>query len=282
MSRHDEVLSAARSRLGDLGVLADRSWDLGLAVVLEVRGADGATVILKGHSELLRFEIEVDAYRDVVPAIADRAPSLLWSDPEHRVIALSPLQGVVMPEPHPDPQVERALYRDAGHLLRRLHGALAPIELDAWPESQVEGLERWIARAPAGLLDPGDVDYARARIAELSALPQPVGVVCHSDWQPRNWLVGEEGISAFDFERVRREWWCHDFQRLWWREWWGRPDLAEAHFEGYGACPSAEEVEMLTATSAAGHLTQIVWGTEQGDLAFAAAGRRQLKLMRSP
>ena len=63
--------------------------------------------------------------------------------------------------------------------------------------------------------------------------------------------------------------------------WIDRPDLAEAHFEGYGRAPSDDEIAMLMATSAAGHVTQIVWATRHGDVDFAEAGRRHLQKMRA-
>ena len=50
MDRMDEVLKAASRHLGDFVVVADRSWDLNLAVVLEVVSS-GRTMFVKGHAE---------------------------------------------------------------------------------------------------------------------------------------------------------------------------------------------------------------------------------------
>ena len=281
MDRMDEVLKAASRHLGDFVVVADRSWDLNLAVVLEVVSS-GRTMFVKGHAESRRFRIEVSAYEDVVPAIADRAPGLLWYDEPAQTIATTALRGVSPVDWAVTPASERAIHRDAGTLLRRLHDATPGIELPGWAEAKVEGFERWVAEAPEGLLDPADVDFARSHVSMLESCVPPSGVTCHGDWQPRNWLIDVDGkVLTFDFERVQAEWWCHDLQRLWWREWIDRPDLAEAHFEGYGRAPSDDEIAMLMATSAAGHITQIVWATRHGDADFAEAGRQHLQKMRA-
>lgn len=281
MDRFEEVRQAAVRRLGEFDVVADHSWELGLAVVLEVVSS-GGPLVLKGHAEPRLFEVEVEAYHEVVPAIADRAPALCWVDEPTRVIAISLVLGRSLGAAAPDADRERSIYRDAGEVLRRLHSAKPATELTHWAEDKIEGFERWVNRAPAGLLEPGDVAFARAKVSLLAESSPPVGVSCHGDWQPRNWLVGEDGtIRIFDFERVSVDWWGHDIQRMWWREWDGRPDLAEAHFEGYGRAPTDEELAVLRATSAAGHITQIVWGTEHGDRDFAEAGWRSLRSMRA-
>lgn len=280
MVRKDEVLLAISHQLGDFTVVSDRSWDLGLAVVLEV-SSSGSTMFVKGHAEERRFRIEVSAYNNVVPAIADRAPKLLWIDEPHQVIATTPLPGAPLDAWARTPDAERAAYRDAGSVLRRLHSAEPCGELHGWADAKLEGFERWVAEAPDGLLDASDVAFARSKVSALNECPPPSGVSCHGDWQPRNWLIDDSGaVSTFDFERVQAEWWCHDLQRMWWREWNGRPDLAEAHFEGYGQTPTDDEMAMLMATSAAGHITQIVWAAKHGDRDFAEAGRRHLRAMR--
>lgn len=281
MDRKDEVLLVTSRHLGDFEVVADRSWELGLAVVLEVISS-GRTAVVKGHAEARRFRIEAAAYEGVVPAISDRAPALWWVDEPGRVIATTRLPGVPPADWATTPAAERAIHRDAGTVLRRLHSAQPAVGLPGWAEAKIEGFERWVAEAPDGVLDAGDVSFARSQVSMLEQCEPPVGVTCHGDWQPRNWLVDEDGtVRTFDFERVRTEWWCHDLQRMWWGEWLDRPDLAEAHFEGYDRAPTDDEMAMLMATSAATHITQIVWATKHGDADFAEAGRRHLRALRS-
>lgn len=282
MSRHDEVLAAAEDLLGPVSVLADHSWsNLDLAVVLEVQTEDGRHLIVKGHSQQGHHDVEIGAYHDVVPAIADRAPTVVIADPHRRVLVMTKLDGGAFPSEEDVGTARlRGLYRDAGALLARLHAAAPARPRPDFAERYTIRLEAWIERAPEGLLGAADVDYARRRIAELAHLPAPPAVICHSDWQPRNWLVTrDDRVLAFDFERVRWEWWGHDISRMWWREWVGRPDLAEAFFAGYGRAPTDDDLATLMALSAAGHITQIVWATEHGDEAFAHDGRVNLNSM---
>lgn len=281
MDRRNALLGLARETLGEVTFVDDLSWDLGLAVVIEVSSSADRHFVVKGHAERSRFDLEVRAYRDWVPAIADRAASLVTSDGRRLAIVITKLVGRTMDAAYDDVTREREIYRDAGVVLRRFHDAQPPRALPNWGADRITGLERWIARAPDGLLDPGDVDFAREKVLLLSEVASPMCVPCHGDWQPRNWLVGPGGeVLTFDFERSGWQWWCHDLQRMWWAEWAGRPDLAEAHFDGYGRRPNDEDLAMLESTSAAGHITQIVWATEHHDEAFAEAGRRNLKTMR--
>lgn len=68
-----------------------------------------------------------------------------------------------------------------------------------------------------------DVAFVDEQLAILEAMPDPLGVPCHRDWQPRNWVIDDAGsIRAFDFERSRPAPWHEDLYRLWWNEWAGR------------------------------------------------------------
>jgi hypothetical protein len=278
VERADEVLTAARALVGPCDVVADLSWtDLGLAVVLELRTAADVPVVAKGHAEAGRFQLEVAAYRRWVPAIADRAPTLLGADDEARTIVLSKL-----PAADPGDELSAGTYRDGGRVLRRFHDADASVVNEGWAADRLANLHNWIARMPKGLVDDDDVAWIIEQAEEMTALPPPTCVPCHGDWQPRNWRVDEHGrVFAFDFERARYDWWIHDVQRMWWQEWTDRPDLRDAFFEGYGRHLDDVERAGLRARSAAGHLVQIVWATEHGDAAFAAAGRSNLRRMRA-
>ena len=283
MSRRDEVLAAAEALLGPCEVVADRSWtELGLAVVLEVQPAgEVPAVIVKGHHDELYFLIELDAYRRFVPSIAERAPALLEVDEAARVLVLSRLPAGACPD-----ELPLDAYRDAGEVLHRFHRSSTQPPDEGWAANRLRHLEDWIARTPPGLVAPDDIDWIVAESSALLDLPPPPQVTCHGDWQPRNWLVAPDDpsrILVIDFERVRPDWWIHDIQRMAWREWIDRPDRRRAFLEGYG-CPGGELDELeergLRARSAAGHLTQIVWATEHGDLPFAEDGRRNLRRMR--
>jgi Ser/Thr protein kinase RdoA (MazF antagonist) len=278
MRRLDEVMTVARRLIGPCEVVADLSWtELGLAVVVEVRTGAGDAAIVKAHAEDGRHEIEVAAYEQWVPAIADRAPRLLAVDRPSRVVVLSRLDADA-----PGDDLGLDTYRDAGALLRRFHEAGAPTVDEEWAAGRLENLRQWIDRLPAGLLEDDDVTWVETEAAVLRDLPPPACVPCHGDWQPRNWRVDDAGrVHTFDFERARRDWWIHDIQRMWWREWIDRPDRREAFLSGYGRQLDDVDVAGLRARSAIGHLVQVVWATEHGDEAFAADGRANLARMRA-
>src|SRR5437016_5616899 len=189
MSRHEEVMAAAAGAVGPVTIVADHSWDLAEAVVVELATDAGSRVMAKGHTERLRFEREVAAYDQWVPAIADRAPRLLAVNDELGVIIIERVDGIAPPTRFDDPAAERTVHRGAAQVLRRFHDAQAAEALPGWAEARIAGLEAWIARAPEGLLDPRDIGFARQQVAQLVQFPDPRGVPCHGDWQPRNWII---------------------------------------------------------------------------------------------
>ena len=278
MDRSDEVLAAVRPLIGRCEVVADLSWkDLGLSVVLEVRTEDGRTLIVKSHNDEYRNQLEVAAYQRWVPSIADRAPALVAHDDAGRkVLVLTKLDAGP-----PADELPASVYEDAGRVLRRFHDGADAIVDDGWAEPRLANLRTWIERMPEGLIDEDDVAFVEHEAAALRDLPPPPMVPCHSDYQPRNWRVDDRGrVFVFDFEKARHDWWTHDIQRMWWREWLGRPDLRDAFLAGYGRTLDETELAGLRANSARGHLVQIVWATAHGDLPFAAEGRAALARLR--
>lgn len=277
MDRQDEVVDAARRLIGPFEIVADLSWnDLGLAVVLEVRTGDGRCLIVKSHTDDHRNRLEVAAYRTWVPAIADRAPSLVAADDAGKVLVVTRLDAGP-----PAADLPPEVYADAGRVLRRFHEADETIVDEGWADQRLANLRTWIERMPEGLVDRDDVAFVEREAAVLRELPPPLMVPCHSDYQPRNWRVDASGrVFVFDFEKARHDWWIHDIQRMWWREWLDRPDLRGAFLEGYGRTLDETERAGLRANSARGHLVQIVWATTHGDEPFAAEGRAQLARMR--
>lgn len=271
------MLEAARHLIGPCDVVADLSWkDLGLCVVLEVRTDDGRTLIVKSHNDDDRNQFEVAAYQRWVPAIADRAPALVAHDDEGKVLVVTKLDAG-----SPAPELPASVHADAGRVLRRFHDGGEAIVDERWAEQRLANLRTWIERMPEGLVDADDVAFVEREAAVLRELPPPSMVPCHSDFQPRNWLVDDDGkVFVFDFEKARHDWWTHDIQRMWWREWLDRPDLRDAFLEGYGRALTDVELAGLRANSARGHLVQIVWATQHGDAPFAAEGRAQLARLR--
>lgn len=277
MNRAEEVLACARALVGPCEVVADRSWvDLGLSVVLEVVTADGTPVIVKSHNDQFRNALEAAAYRKWVLAIADRAPALVAADSAEQVLVLTKLDG-----DSPAAHLPAPVYADAGAVLRRFHESDEEVIDAGWAAQRVDNLHAWIERMPDGLIDIDDVEWVKKQAAVLLELPPPTLVPCHGDFQPRNWLIGRDGrVLVFDFEKARHDWWIHDIQRMWWKEWRDRPDVRDAFLGGYGRDLNETEQAGLRANSARGHLVQIAWATEHGDLAFAEEGRSYLAKMR--
>ena len=270
-------MALARGLIGSFEVVADLSWtDLGISVVLEVRTGDGRALIVKSHNDDFRNDLERAAYERWVPAIADRAPALVAADDEHKVLVLTKLEagppaGVLAPP----------VYADAGRVLRRFHESGESVIDPGWAAQRLDNLQVWTDRMPAGLIAEDDLAFVLRESAVLRELPPPTLVPCHGDFQPRNWRVDESGrVFLFDFEKARHDWWIHDLQRMWWREWLDRPDLRDAFVEGYGRALDETELAGLRANSARGHAVQIIWATAHGDLPFANEGRAALARLR--
>ena len=277
MDRADEVVAIARRLVGPFDVVSDLSWaDLGLSVVLEVVTTEGTPLVVKSHNDVLRNQLEAAAYQNWVPAISDRAPALVAADGGARVLVLTKLEGGA-----PAADLPQAVYADAGSVLKRFHDSDEELTDPGWAAQRLTNLHSWIERMPAGLIDPGDIAWVEQQAAILLDLPPPTLVPCHGDFQPRNWLISDDGsVLVFDFEKARHDWWIHDIQRMWWKEWGDRPDLRDSFLAGYGRQLTETEQAGLRANSARGHLVQIAWATEHGDLNFANEGRSYLAKMR--
>ena len=278
MDRMAEVLERARRLVGSVDVVADLSWtDLGLSVVLEVRAADGRSMIVKSHNDDFRNELERAAYERWVPKIGDRAPALVAADDGGKVLVLTKLEAGP-----PDDELPASVYADAGRVLRRFHDSDEELVDPGWAEQRLGNLQSWIERMPPGLIDADDLAFVQRESARLRDLPPPPLVPCHGDFQPRNWRVDADGhVYLFDFEKARHDWWIHDIQRMWWREWLDRPDRRDAFLDGYGRALDDLEWAGLRASSARGHAVQIIWATAHGDLRFADEGRAQLARLRA-
>jgi Ser/Thr protein kinase RdoA (MazF antagonist) len=276
--REDEVVAIARRLVGPFEVVADLSWkDLGLSIVLEVRTDDGRSLIVKSHHDDYRNHLERDAYRRWVPAIADRAPELVAVDDDGLVLVLTKLEAGP-----PADDLAPATYVDAGRVLRRFHEAGDPLVDPSWAEQRLENFRGYVDRMPAGLIADDDLAFAEREAEVLLDLPPPPLVSTHNDFQPRNWRVDGAGrVFVFDFEKARHDWWIHDIQRMWWREWLDRPDLRDAFLDGYGRTLDETELAGMRASSARGHVVQIIWATLHDDVRFADEGRAQLARLRS-
>lgn len=106
------------------------------------------------------------------------------------------------------------MYRRAGRLLARFHASAPAVELHGYAESQ-QGLRTWVARCRAGVVDEAEVSVVKQFVSGLGTLPSVSGVPCHRDWQPRNWMIDDDGeVRVIDFEHARFAPWTDDLTRL--------------------------------------------------------------------
>jgi Phosphotransferase enzyme family len=226
--------------LGACELQADCSWGHRLSSVLRIRDASGAIWYLKHHADQARYQAEVAAYREWIPALQDAAPRLRAADDSLQAVILSAVPGdtarwpaTATFSPGTGRPAERDLHRAAGNVLRRLHDARPALP---WPDFAAVKIQQfdWLKPAAARLLRRSELDRAAEEIAALDGMPAPVRVPCHHDYTPRNWLVHDGAVRVIDFEWSGLDARVADFARLHLGIWDGRPDLREAFLAGYG------------------------------------------------
>jgi len=264
------LLANARLLVGALVLVADRSWPHGVSTVVEVETADGTALIAKQPRAVDKFDAELHAYRHWAPALEGHVPDLVAADRDTRVLVFSKMPGEIG-----DGSV--STFREAGRLLRLLNGAEPPTSMVGFAAACRLRFDTWVRRARPGLLDAAEVEFVVEQVSRLADFPDPAGVPCHRDWQPRNWLTAPDGsVAVIDFGNARVGHWFQDFERMWWTEWRTAPELGHAFFEGYGRTLSDDERTQLRATSILWLLTTVVWADEVDDATFCGHARSQL------
>jgi len=285
---YTDVLDFAGQVLGPCTLEQDCSWAHGMSAVLRLRDARGVTWFAKRHRERDRYEAEVTAYRQWVPALSGHAPRLHAADDLQCTIILSAVPGEQAPWPAADPcalpvadrVAEQALQREAGMQLRRFHAAQPPLPWDDWGAAKVAEFDGLMPVA-SHLLGNRDLALARAAVETLGGLACPGRVPCHRDYTPRNWLVRDGAQYVIDFEHARLDVWLADLARLRLGIWPDRPDLKDAFLDGYGRQLSGTDHAILQGVAALTATWLVVKADEirQPDLgdAFREALRRLLR-----
>jgi Ser/Thr protein kinase RdoA (MazF antagonist) len=260
--------------LGPCRFEKDWSWDHGEANVLQAVDAAGVTWFAKRHGSRHKYDREVTAYQDWVPALAGRAPRLRAFDDDLPALVLSAVPGQVYADDTPP------LHHQAGALLRRFHDVefLSPWT-DFAAAKQAE-FDAWTSRSD-GLLSAREIDFVRSEVRGFERLPVPPRVPCHLDYTSRNWLVADGKVYIIDFERARPEIWINDVGRLHFGVWQDQPGLREAFWDGYGRTPAADDLALLIGGYALTAMSTIIWARQHGDEPFERWGREVLEgLMR--
>jgi hypothetical protein len=260
--------------LGDVSVVADRSWPHRRSVVLQLRDARGVEWILKHFRHEENFRREVDAYRHWVSSLGGAAPSLLAVSDDSRSILLTAEPGEVRLVRDAD------VHHRAGSLVRRFHAAVPAKRDDGLADRLADRLERF-SRTAGHLITEEDRAFLREGIDMVQDLAEYDLVPVHLDNQPRNWLVDAGGaVRLIDFELSRLDVWVRDLVRLQHWDWEQDSELREAFCDGYGARLTEDDLLLMDVMGALSAATTVLWAREHGDRDFEQRGRSTLALIR--
>jgi hypothetical protein len=270
--------------LGDWTLLTQHPTQRPGSHVWRVRNTDGQEFVAKRHLNQQKHQREDHAYTQWVPALSERAPRLIASEPRVPAIVMTaipgePADGGVTGSP-PHPGSEADYHRQAGELLRRLHTTRAGPLTSEPPNPLSRRLEHWLPAAQLILTtdDIALVASCTACLADAKGVPL---VPCHLDYQPRNWVIDRTGVLRIvDFEHARLDVAIRDIVRLEYRHWLGRPDLREAFYEGYATPLHDRDRALLKACAALDAVTAIVRGQAGNDPLLTAHGYTTLRQLR--
>ena len=273
------VRKCAQEHLGQLAILADHSWAYGESHIVEAEAASVGRVFLKSHRKSANYSAELAAYQMVVPHLRGRAPSLVAFDDEHQLLVLTAVRGTRV-DILDDERDYLAAHGLAGEVLSWFHAA-APIEsIEDWADRQQHRLDEWLARDTLRVVRRDERAFVSSMVRAISHSENVDLVWAHRDWRPRNWIYDGIVVYAIDFEHSRQDHWTADVSQLYFSEWTGRRDLAEAFFAGYGRSLSPSDWEKLTALAAISCLVTIIWSLHDGAEDIAANARQSLANLR--
>ena len=275
----DAFRTLARRALGSVTAEARADLPAGIRAFAD---SNNRHYLAKQHSSRERYEREVHAYTRWVPAIHDRAPHLVATDPDNLILLLTAVSGVPASNVTPGGDAERAAHHAAGIVLRRLHDSALLGHSPTMAATLAERTRHWVDRAGALLTTAQRrllLDHADA----VASAPVEVRF-CHLDFQPRNWIVDDDGtLRLIDYEHARLDARVRDLARLAHRYWPRRPDLYHAFVRGYGTALDQSERRLLYHFGALEATTALVRGTDTDNPDMTLHGRTLLdQLMRHP
>ncbi|MGW5789145.1 aminoglycoside phosphotransferase family protein [Saccharopolyspora sp. NPDC003752] len=248
--------------------------------VVRIRSTE-TSLIGKIHRSRTLHQREVSAYREWTPHLADAAPRLLAVDPDLPGIVITAVPGRPLDELDLPQEAERAAFRQAGHLLRRLHQIPVTGHAPQITSYLAERAEHWIARTTLHLTRH-DTQRIRHHMQRLMKITTARVTACHLDFQPRNllWHPGQ-GLRLIDFEHARIDLAARDLVRMTTRHFAQRPDLKAAFFAGYGPLNESDAAVLAHCTVLDG-LTTLAYGHRNSDPAFIQHGRALLSPLHQP
>ncbi|MFD7016663.1 aminoglycoside phosphotransferase [Streptomyces sp. NPDC059928] len=243
--------------------------------VMRVVAGDGSHFVAKQHAGPDRYARELHAYRTWGTHLSGHAPKLVGCDDATRTLLLTALAGDRADTVGPGSPEEELAHHEAGHVLGALHRATAVPQGGAAGAALAERFRSWIDQAVhACLIDTAERNMLNHHAAILGSSLMD-SAVCHLDYQPRNWLVGD-AFGICDFEHMRRDARVRDVARLEFRRWQAAPHLRAAFFDGYGRQLNDTERRLLDSFGAIEAATALVKGHKENDLTLSAHGRTVL------
>jgi hypothetical protein len=268
----DPRLSLARGALGAVRIVHDPTLP---PRVLRLVDTDGNEFFAKQHSERDRYTRELHAYLAWGAHLIGHVPRVVGRQDRTCTLLLTAVRGVRADAVAPGSPEEEQAHYEAGRVLGKLHHATSVPRTGAVGTELAQRLRDWIARADrAGLISTAERDRM-SHSADVLANTLMDSAVCHLDYQPRNWLLGD-AFGMCDFEHMRRDARIRDFARLEFRRWQAAPHLRTAFFAGYGTPLNDTEQRLLESFGAIEAVTALVRGHEQDDLALSSHGRTVL------
>jgi pyruvate,water dikinase len=275
----DDYLPAAaaaytRRIVGPFDLVATRSWRYHGGEVWEV-SADGARYIVKRHSDSRHWRQEVAGYQRAADLIPGRVPRLIGADEDLTVIITTLLPGTSLDRAALGANEEREAYRQAGALLRSLHGATSP-----GPNAGIPG--RLIAKAHAAVatacqsLTSSETALVTSQISRMEQIAARLpAVATHGDFQPRNllWDPAAGVLGVIDFEKAALAPAARDIASITAAVPQGRDDLSAAFYQGLGREPHGRELAAVIAFTVLTALIDYAWGQENGDHSAVSAAR---------
>jgi hypothetical protein len=279
----DGALDYAAQVLGPCELVKDCSWDHRMSSVLRLRDAGGLTCFLKRHGDRERYNAELLAYRNWVPALGSSAPRLRAFEDSLSTIILSAVPGEPAPWPAQEPSglsdtersAEQAIQRHAGVLLREFHDGQTALPCSDFGMAKIEEFDQ-LRPLAVGLLTQRELELARSEVAALDGMPCTGLVPCHRDYTPRNWLIDDGTLYVVDFEWSRMDVWVSDLARLHLAVWTNRPDLREAFLSGYGLHLSDTDREILRGCAVVTAVWLLIKARETRQASFEDASREAL------
>jgi hypothetical protein len=268
----DPRLNLARGALGSVRIVHDPTLP---PRVLRVVDAEGNEFFAKHHSERDRYLRELHAYLTWGANLIGHVPRVVGRQDRTCTLLLTAVPGVRVDSVAPGSPEEEQAHYEAGRVLGKLHHATSVARTGAVGTELAQRLRNWTARANrAGLISTVERDRL-SHHADVLANTLMDSAVCHLDYQPRNWILGDV-FGLCDFEHMRRDARIRDFARLEFRRWQAAPNLRTAFFAGYGRPPNDTEQRLLESFGAIEAVTALVRGHEQDDLALSTHGRTVL------